>query len=378
MRNSSRHARHTAATLPSLLCRDLTIASADSHDGRRTKQLALTAPSRYAAWRGYAATYFAIVTMIPASAHFIWFGSEFHWAHAVSIASAARCGGFERVVLHHDQPLDMRPGWSMMTSYPNFESRELIPDEVFAKCGDRANALSTLFARLDKPAARANMVRAAILYSEGGVYLDTDTVTLAPLDKLREAGAFLGEERIVFPRRMLANRTLFSMARAGVLTTLRDVYRRLPDGWRAFRSIESMYPKAANNAVLASEPGHSLVARLLDGMIAMPEERRLVRYALGTHLLQETVESNIEPDVVVHPPEVFYPLGPELSEHWFRLGGAPALDQVLSDATRVVHWYASVRTKKHIPFISPSYVRQHEHEQLLSALMSPYAAPDSP
>ena len=43
-------------------------------------------------------------------------------------------------------------------------------------------------------------MRLAILYAEGGVYLDIDTVTVRSLrDLCAEAAAFCGEERIVFP-----------------------------------------------------------------------------------------------------------------------------------------------------------------------------------
>ena len=71
----------------------------------------------------------------------------------------------------------------------------------------------------------------------------------------------------------------------------------------------------------------------------------------------------------MHPPEVFYPLGPELSEHWFRLNTRASLDEVLTSATRVVHWYASVRTRDRAPRVSPEWVTRHARDQLLSALL---------
>jgi hypothetical protein len=44
------------------------------------------------------------------------------------------------------------------------------------------------------------------------------------------------------------------------------------------------------------------------------------------------------------------------------------LDAVLSAETRVVHWYASVRTKSRVALIDPDYVRNHRENQLYSAL----------
>ena len=75
---------------------------------------------------------------------------------------------------------------------------------------------------------------------------------------------------------------------------------------------------------------------------------------------------------VVHPPEVFYPLGPEISHQWFRVRPRVALDEALSPATRVVHWYASVENRALYERIDPAYVRAHAERQLFSALVRPF------
>jgi hypothetical protein len=46
------------------------------------------------------------------------------------------------------------------------------------------------------------------------------------------------------------------------------------------------------------------------------------------------------------------------------------LDLALRPQTRVVHWYASVRSKPYIALIDPNYVRTHRHTQMYSALVS--------
>ena len=45
------------------------------------------------------------------------------------------------------------------------------------------------------------------------------------------------------------------------------------------------------------------------------------------------------------------------------------LEAVLSPETRVVHWYASVRSRAKVAAIDPSYVRKHRERQLYSALV---------
>jgi hypothetical protein len=309
--------------------------------------------------------------VIPPIAHFIWFGAQLPWVHALAIHSAARRGGFEQVILHHADDLSRTSAWPGLLALPGFVAQRIDVRATFEAAG--ASELEASYRELDAPAARANVLRAAILAARGGVYLDLDTVTIRSLEPLRRAhGAFCGEERVVWPATVRRSKSPFvhagGLARAGV----RELCRVLPDGWRRFRSIESHYPAAANNAVLAATPGHPFVRRLLANMIGVPVERRTVRFALGTHLLQDTLAHAREPDLCVLPPPVFYPLGPEISHHWFReRESMPKLDEVIGDETLVVHWYASVRTQQLIPRIDAQYVKAHAERQLFSALALP-------
>jgi hypothetical protein len=93
-----------------------------------------------------------------------------------------------------------------------------------------------------------------------------------------------------------------------------------------------------------------------------------VRYALGVHLLQRAVAEWSGPDAHVEPPEVFYPLGPEISEHWFRERRVAAPDEVVTARTLLVHLYASVRVREKIERVDPAWVRAHAKTELFSAL----------
>jgi hypothetical protein len=311
--------------------------------------------------------------VIPPVAHFIWFGTQLPWVHALAIHSAVRRGGFEQVILHHADDLSGTSVWPGLLALPGFVTQRIDAGALFEAVGAGAGELAAIYRELDAPAARANVLRVAILAARGGVYLDLDTITIRSLEPLRLAhGAFCGEERVVWPASVRRSKSPFvhagGLARAGV----RELFRVLPDGWRRFRAIESHYPAAANNAVLAATPGHSFVRRLLENMIEVPAERRTVRFALGTHLLQDTLAQRREPDLCVLPPPVFYPLGPEISHHWFReRQSLPKLDEVVGEETLVVHWYASVRTQKLVPRIDAQYVRAHADRQLFSALALP-------
>ena len=310
--------------------------------------------------------------MIPATGHFIWFGKTLPFVYMVGVRSAALNGGFERIVFHCERQLEGSAYWDYLVGTPGIEIRwiESNPFEGLQS----ANELLEVYQRLDAPAARANMLRVAFLYGEGGVYLDTDTVTVGSMSTLRERFSFFcGLERICFPGGQNAPSGIRGWSRSIGLLGLRDVFRRAPRGWKGFRQVENLYPLAANNAVLGGAPEDPTLRALLDGMVSMPLKEQTVRFALGTHLLQRVVEERgREEGVGLLPPEFFFPIGPEVSQHWFAQSGHSALGEMLHPETRVVHWYASVRTKEVVPLLEPEYILKHREKVPLCALLAPF------
>jgi hypothetical protein len=304
-------------------------------------------------------------------AHFIWFGRTLPWIHTLALRSAARLGGFERVVLHHADPLaatDLRP----LERDCNIELRRLVAEPLLEEAVEHGGRLVDLFRRVTEPAGRANIVRAGLLAREGGVYLDTDTATVRSFTPLREqGGVFCGEERLVFPASLVWNKDPAGFCLALLRTTARDVMRRQPGGWRTFRAVEQWYPKAVNNAVMGAEPGHPFIRQLLSRMLEVPPERQLVRYELGTTLLQQAVAEWRAPGLHVLPPGAFYPLGPEISQHWFRRTPQLRLGELVLPDTYAVHWYASVRTRRVIQRACPEWVLDNAATMPFSALVAP-------
>jgi hypothetical protein len=308
--------------------------------------------------------------MIPERAHFVWLGEKLPFVYALAAASAAQRGGFERVLFHHTDPLDREPSFAFLGRTTRVEARLLDPLALVEQAGGAR--LVDCYRELGQPAARSNVLRAALLHEQGGVYLDTDTLTLASLSSLRSRGGFFcGEERLVFPKSRgprwashLDPRTLGRML-------VRDVCRRLPSGYRPFRRVERWFRTAVNNAVLGAEPRHPFVADLVTRMATFPRSERRVRYALGVHLLQSAVADWRGGGVHVERPEVFYPLGPEISEHWFREQRALELADIVTPRTLVVHLYASVRIREKLARVSPAWVRAHARSEPFSALAAP-------
>jgi hypothetical protein len=314
--------------------------------------------------------------VIPRVAHFIWLTPEFPWVNVLALESAALHGGFERVVLHHSREFEPERHRAEFARVPGLELRPL---DVEALCSvlplEQRAPLEALYARLARPAAQSNVLRVLVLAKEGGVYLDMDTVTVQSLAPLCErVGAFCGAERIAFPGEIVSSRRPFSYALGVVRSGVRGVLSRTPRGYSAFRSIERFYPLSANNAVLGASPGHPFVRGLVTRMLALSEERALRRFALGTHLLQAALKDYGGTDLEVLGPAAFYPLGPEISQHWFRLAARAELSQVLSEETRVVHWYASLRTREQQRELTRERVRDLAPRQLISALAVRYGA----
>lgn len=313
---------------------------------------------------------------IPLRAHFVWFGRELPWVTVLAVRSAAERGGFREVILHHDDDLSGAPHYRALREIDRLALRPLDTDALWRRCEPfAATHLDSIYRRLPTLSIRKDLVRYALLYQEGGVGLDLDTVTVASLAGLcAGAEAFCGEERIVFPARVRHSRHLGVRSLAHLRNGVRDLLGAVPYGWALFRRIERLYPCGENVAVLGSAPGGRFITRVLERIIDMPAETQTRSCGIGPHLLQELSREVPAPYLVVHPPPVFYPLGPEVSRHWFHLGrGTAPLARVLFPETRIVHWYGSVGNQKLTERIDPAYVKANASRQLFSQLALPFA-----
>lgn len=309
---------------------------------------------------------------IPARVHFCWIGARLPWAYVFAILSAAERSQLQDVILHHTDVLDDCAELRALIAAPGVTLNRIDPIACLTETGDRlgvGNRLALLYRGIASPVMRTDILRAAILFQQGGIYLDLDTITVASLLPLLDAAQFVGCEYIVWPHLVRKSRSPLRWARSLMLDLLRKAMRRKTDGWISFRLVERFYYRGLNNAAMGAEPNSPLFARYLHAMLAVTPERLAEAYALGPDLLQDVVGEDRPDDLVIHDPQVFYPLPPEISEHWFRASDKVQLNAVLSAETRVVHWYASVRTKSRVAQIDPAYIGEHRNRQLYSALV---------
>jgi Glycosyltransferase sugar-binding region containing DXD motif len=309
---------------------------------------------------------------IPARVHFCWLGTSLPWAYVYAILSAAENGGTQEVVLHHTDPLAHDARLRALELCPRVRLSRLEPIACLTAAGMAVGVgegLVTIYRRLEQPASRTDMLRSAILYLEGGVYLDLDTVTTASLVPLLERRQFVASERVIWPYFVRGSRSPALWCRSLTLDVLRKTMRRAPRGWQMFRWVEGLCYRAVTNAVMGAEANSRLCALYLRAMAAMAPQRCTQPYALGPDLLQELVDQFPKEELTIEEPEVFCPLPPQISEHWFRISQSVRLPAVLCAQTRVVHWYASVRTQPKVAAMDPQYVRKLHKRQLYSALV---------
>lgn len=309
---------------------------------------------------------------IPARAHLCWIGTRLPWAYAFAVLSAAKRSELTEIVLHHTDVLDEDAALAALKQTPRVRLSRVDPIAYLMRAGQTLGAgdeLALIYHRLTNPAARIDLLRAAILYLDGGLYLDMDTLTTSSLLPLLDTRQFVGCEFIIWPHFARTSRSPVMWVRSLTLDVIRKLMRRMPHGWRMFRLVEKFCYRGINNAVMGAEASSPLFEDYLRAMLALPPERQPQPYALGPDLLQDVVGRYGRGDLTIQEPHVFYPLPPEISEHWFRIRRNVRLDGVLSPETRVVHWYASVRTKSRVPLINPDYVRNHRDSQLFSALV---------
>jgi hypothetical protein len=307
---------------------------------------------------------------IPTRIHFCWIGPVLPWAYVFAVLSAAAQGNMDEVVLHHTDALQDGPELAALRHAPSVRLNHIDPAALLGQAEAQLallGGLTSLYNQLKSPVMRADVLRAAILYLEGGVYLDMDTITVAALRPLLSSIPFIGAERIVWPHWVRLSRSPFVWARHLALDVLRTIWRLVPGGWRGFHFIEGWYVNGVNNAIMGSPPGAPLFAAYLRSMAALPVARLGEPYALGPDMLQALIIGLPPEALTIHKPEVFYPFAPEISAHWFRPTSNPKLDLALKPETRIVHWYASVRSKPYVAVITP--VRAHRHDQLYSALV---------
>jgi len=258
------------------------------------------------------------------------------------VLSALRVQKPEEVAVYSDVELQGE-GFDLLKNEKGITFK-IIDSSVFKDlCDD--GICEELCNKVKSPASKANLLRLALLYKHGGIYLDTDTIFVKPIDDLLKFKGFCGTETVALPRELFKSINPFAYLVCGLRFAWRFFCTYCPSGEQIFRKTEKFFSQSANNAVLASEAKNPIIANAFKEINLMKESTRLRRYRLGTHLLQSVTRNKSSEFMEVLPSCYFYPLGPEICRHYFLDGSGKRLSKMLLPETRIVHWYNSVERR---------------------------------
>jgi hypothetical protein len=280
--------------------------------------------------------------VIPLKFHFIWIGRDFPFVNRLAVESVLQTHPGASVVVHFQNPPENNPDWEALK--PKAEFR---PIDLEAWLRELPGTLRPVGEVLEKiavayPAGRSNVLRYLILYREGGIYLDFDTLTLKPFLPLLGNPAFIGEEEVFradddrvagryawdFPLMAALFGLSYGLAYAncwlGNLGALNRINRGLMRLWSA---------QKLNNAVLGSEPHNAFFSKALE---LIPSTPAGMRFALGPMLMNRVYETGAASSIHRLEKDIFYAIPPSQTFRFF-YGPAP----VLPEKAIAIHWCSS-------------------------------------
>jgi hypothetical protein len=323
--------------------------------------------------------------MIPNRYHFVWFGRDFPFTHALAIRSLARTCAPEAIVLHVSEDLAGAAHFDdVAAEVPVLCQRRLDIDQLLDGCeGFDLAALRSAYLDLQERkrwAALSDILRYLILLREGGVYLDFDILAVRDLRPvLQSCRGFCGRERILVPAKVFRGRRWTSYLRTSPLDLLRQICSRTTAGIDWWKRIEHLYPAAINGAVLGLEPGHALAREALAAVPALVPALPRRRPAIGPDLLQDLIDGRKRTDMLVFDAPAFYPLGPTMAVHYFRQtkNVEAVVRKVVTESTYVVHWYNDDMKKLSRPNDSKELAALADH-QLFSHIAARFTRTSEP
>ncbi len=282
--------------------------------------------------------------MIPHHFHLIWIGRRFPFVNRLAVESLRQSNPGARITIHYEDPPD-NAEWRAVGA-----RAELRPLDLPALLGSLPASMSAVVPVLEGisagyPAGRSNILRYLILYKEGGVYLDFDTLTVRDYRPLLGLPGFLGEEAVFrcdddrvsgrLRPEIVPYGALFGLSyylSYGNCRWLGDsapgnaLNRLLMRGWSALK---------LNNAVLGGTAGNDFFGRAL---ALVPRTDPKVKYALGPILMNRVWDEGGAPRSAVRRlgAEAFYFIPPSQTYRFF-YGPAPALPE----GTYTLHWCSS-------------------------------------
>jgi Glycosyltransferase sugar-binding region containing DXD motif len=260
---------------------------------------------------------------VPERAHFLWTGTRFPYGNRLAIESLLRTNPELEVAIHlFGKGPDGAPHFEAVKRRARVAVRRHDPEALLRRC-DASGELWRVYCAIPAHAASAqsNLLRYAVLWLEGGVYLDFDILVLRSLRPLLQDECTLGTELVwrADEARVAGQISAWMFAPTAAFATalaLRwldtALWGRLPQRWHG--ALERAWSVTQpNNAVIAAIPKARFVGALLQRATEVDPS---IRYRLGPTLVSEIARR--EPaTVTLLPPEVLYFVPPSQSFRFF-------------------------------------------------------------
>ena len=319
----------------------------------------------------------AAAPALPAVVRFVWLGAALPDLGWLALRRALDRAGADAVWLHTTDPALAHDAAVRDLIDRGVQLDVFAPGDLLTTGLGSATdaALVRLWARLQRPAARADVARLGLLWRHGGIYLDTDLIAVRALRPLCAPGrppGFAGLEQVCLPAAVVHGMDPVRWARAGALLAVRDVLSRLAAGPRLYAQVARHYDLACNNAVLAAAAEHPLLGELLDRAARMPLARALHLYELGPRLLEAATSNTSRPDFDLLAPAAFYPLPPEICAAYVQDDRREPLAADLEPGTYGAHLYDSVLVRRLGRPIDLTWLRAHGTRSWLGRVAAPY------
>lgn len=282
--------------------------------------------------------------MIPHHFHLIWIGKRFPFVNRLAVESLRQSNPGARITIHYEDP----PGNADWRALGRVTEQR--PLDLAGLLGSLPASMSAVIPVLQGissgyPAGRSNILRYLILYREGGIYLDFDTLTVRDYRPLLAHPAFIGEEAVfkcdddrvagrlrpeIVPLGMLFGLSYYlsywNCRHFGDSEAGNALNRLLMRAWSA---------RKLNNAVLGCESANPFFGRAL---ALVPHTDPGIRYALGPILMNRVWDEGGEARASMRRlgAEHFYFIPPSQTYRFFH-GPAPELPA----DTYTLHWCSS-------------------------------------
>ena len=291
--------------------------------------------------------------LIPNQYFYIWSGSSFPFLNLLAVKSLLLADNSATAVVYIVGPEPQNEIFENLRGLERVSIVAIEPEDIFSQLPSDLKGVGTIFHKIPESSAsaRSNILRYALLYLNGGVYLDFDTVVTRSLSDLAVHQCFIGEENVwVGDEDRVAGKWWVCVYPRNLFWLTSWLLRRADSAWfsgklkiaHILKKTDAVWSKKQpNNAVMGAVAESPFIRELL---LACLDTDFTVRYATGPTLVAQ-VAAHFSHLVSVLPVNYFYSVAPGESFRFFA-------DRTLAlpPEAYLIH-YAASNHKKLIPTI---------------------------